>query len=49
MSATTTIENFELLYRHDSIVTSFEVLTAKARCRFRLDAAAVLRTKERTT
>jgi hypothetical protein len=46
MSATTTIENFELLYLHDSMVTSFEVLTANARCRFRLHAAAVLRTKK---
>jgi hypothetical protein len=45
MSATTTIENFELLYLHDSMVTSFEVLTAEARCRLRLHAGAVLRTK----
>lgn len=45
MSANTTIESFELLYLHDSMVTSFEVLIAEAQCRLRLHAGAVLRTK----
>ena len=45
MSATKIIEGFELLYLHDSMVTSFEVLTAEALCRFRLHAGAVLRTR----
>jgi hypothetical protein len=46
MSTSTIIDNLELLHLHDSMVTSFEVLTAKARCRIRLDVAAVLRTKK---
>jgi len=45
MSAATTIGDFELLYLHDSMVTTFEVLTAEARCVLRLHAAAVLQTK----
>jgi hypothetical protein len=45
VSAFTTIGNFELLYLHDSMVTSFEVLTAEARCCLRLHAAAVLQAK----
>lgn len=41
----TTLENFERVYLHDSMIKSFEVLTAEGRCHLRLHAGAVLRAK----
>ena len=45
MTSETTLEKFERLYLHDSMINSLEVLTAEARCRLRLHAGAVLRVK----
>lgn len=45
MSRTTLLENFERVYLHDSMLTSFEVMTAEARCHLRLHAGAELREK----
>lgn len=45
MSTTSTVEAFDTVYLHDSMLTSFEVLTAEARCHLRLHAGALLRAK----
>lgn len=45
MTRSPTLENFERLYLHDSMINSLEVLTAEARCRLRLHAGAMLRVK----
>jgi hypothetical protein len=45
MNAKATVESFGTVYLHDSMLTSFEVLTAEARCHLRLHAAALLRAK----
>lgn len=42
MSASTTIQDFQRLYLHDSMIRSFEVLPAEAQCRLQLDSAALL-------
>lgn len=46
MSTLATVQDFERVYLHDSMLTSLEVLTAEARCHLRLHAGALLREKD---